>query len=285
MKENIKIYQESLEKNIDDISKILDDLEMTFPDLMQIYKRALLASSENIANKWASERKYQRTYFVQTAFSNFYPKEITELSLYIDAMVNILDDLFDENLNKEVKGLYILEFSRVFSLYNYCYPDKKIQEMVGQYFNKLIVLALTEDIYGKLIKEEKDLNKIVKYSAELLLCRAMDIDIFIEIALQDQGDKSDNIRKIGRIFRALSILKKDVKDIEHDTKNNIDTVITDIVSKKEILFNEYIESLIAHLLDRADKINKDDVSEEVKTPTEGFSKMIKNIIKEIKEII
>ncbi len=285
MERNIEKYKEGISKNIEEISEILSVLEMNTSELLPMYEKTLSASSQNITNKWLSGRKYARTYFSQKAFSEFYPEEHTELSLSIDVMVNILDDLFDEEFNQEEKALYILEFLRVFSLSNYSFPNRKIQAAIGRYFNKLITLALAENIYKNLIKQESDHEKIVKYSAELLLCRGMDIDIFNEIALANYDKNVDQIKEIGRIFRAINILKKDIKDIDYDKENNMESIITNILDRDNIDFSKYITDLILYLSEKAYDIAKasnhhDDI---IKTGIDGFMKMIKEMTEEIKE--
>ncbi len=203
-------------------------------------------------------------------------------------MVNMLDDLLDESLEKKEKSEYVIEFLRIFSLFNKERPPERISDFLFQYFNKLITLAIAENFYQKEIKHEKDINKIVITSADLLICRGMDIDIFNEIALFGYKNHrtEKTIKDIARIFRAINILKKDIKDIEHDKKNKINTAVTLIYSRNDIDFSFYINSVlrlftkkIRLILNRID-LNKNKKPSQF-TPIYNFDKMIKNDKKEI----
>ncbi len=261
---------------------------MLNPELEKAYEQVLSMTSQNIMGKWEVGRKYARTFFSQKAFSQYYPEEYLKLSLCIDAMVNILDDIYDENMDKDVRGLYLVEFLRVFSLYNSSGLTKNILPNVGLYFNKLITLAVAEGAYFKMIEHEKELDKIVKLSAELLLCRAQDIDIFNEIALINyREDEKENIKLIGRIFRAINILKKDVKDIEYDKSNNMVSVVTYMSDRIDVKFSEYLKELTNYLSKKAEKEklllkNSDD---KVKAPADNFMAMMKEDVKEVGEIL
>ena len=254
---------------------------------LSLYESVLNQSSDQIISNWLSGRKYTRTLFTQKAFGKLYPMKYTKLSLCIDAMVNILDDFFDEILDKRTKANYIIEFLRVFSTYeNEC--PRKIHKALKNYFEKLITLAVAEGFYQQQIVQEKDINKIAKDSADLLVCRRQDIDVFIEIALLTYKNRKviPQIKKIGRIFRALNILKKDIKDIEHDTKNNIDTVVTLVFSNEKIDFSVYINILLDLFSKKLDlilkSINKKDLQ---LVPIYNLNKMIEKEKKEIFKII
>jgi len=292
-KKILSIYRKSVGKNLKDISFILKELNIKNLDVFLLYGKLLNSSADNIINKWLSGKKYCRTYFVQKAFSEIYPKKYIRLSLCIDAMVNILDDLLDESLNKKEKVEYVIEFLRIFSIYNKEYPSKKISGLLSRYLNKLITLAVAESSYQEKIDYEKNIDKIITNSVDLLICRGMDIDIFNEIALLGNRNikKEKTIKDIGRVFRAINILKKDIKDIEHDKKNNIKTTITSICSRNDIDFQFYINSVLKLFTKKVDLIlNRIDLSKNRKKsrfviPIYNFNKMIKNNQKEILKII
>jgi len=284
MQQLISIYQESVKENLKDIKGILERLGMFNPELEKAYEQALTMTSRNITGKWEVGRKYTRTHFSQKAFAQYYPEEYLQLSLCIDAMVNILDDIYDEDMNKEVRGLYLVEFLRIFSLYNSNDLSKNILPKVGLYFNELITLAVAEEVYLKIIEGEKDTDKIIKFSATLLLCRAMDINIFNEIALANYNDNGkENIKLIGRIFRAINILKKDVKDIEYDKSNNMVSVVTHVSDRADINFSEYLNGLTNYLLQMAEKeksMLKGD-EERTRVPVNNFIAMMRENIAEM----
>ncbi|HHD92611.1 MAG TPA: hypothetical protein ENL06_03270 [Candidatus Portnoybacteria bacterium] len=254
--ENIKLYQNSINQNLSIIKDILNDLNLKNKDLSDQYSKTLALSSSKIANKWLSGRKYCRTLFAQQAFKNRYPKKHTLFSLQIDALVNILDDLLDEQLSPEEKTFYILEFLRVFSLHEKDCPEQ-IKKDLGIYINQLITLAVAEEFYQQRVQKETDFDKIVDISTSLLICRGMDMDIFTQIALISQRNISpENKRTIvhfGRLFRAINILKKDVDDISHDQKNKIKTMTT-IVLKKKINFSDYLQQVSLSIIKKMESV-------------------------------
>jgi hypothetical protein len=283
MKKNIDLYKKGVKQNIDNIKNILNDLGVSKRIPLSIYKEVLTKTVDQVAGKWESGRKYCRTHFIQKAFGKEYPQKLTELSLLIDAMVNILDDFFDEDLDRETKGQMLIEYSRVFSLFNYSCPNKKIQLSLGNYFNQLITLALAENLYQNRVLNSKDIDSIIEDSVELLLCRAMDIDVFTEIALMDFKNKKEvgNIKEAARIFRAINIFKKDIKDIDQDRKNNINTLILTVLDKK-INLSKYSNSIVDKLTINIDSSVKDGKS---KIILDNFKKMIKVEKNEIIKIV
>jgi len=254
-KKLISIYQKTTKENLRNIDSILKSIGIRKKDILPTYRKILDLSAGKITNKWLSEEKYCRTYFVKKAFRNLYPEKHTKLSLTIDAMVNILDDLLDESLKEKEKEIYVIEFLRVFSIYNKEVFSKDISQMLSDYLEKLITLAVAEKVYQKQISLEKNIKTIANKSAELLICRGMDIDIFVSIALlkYKKWKTADLIKKIARIFRAIDILKKDIKDIKHDKENKIKTIITLLLEKKRIDFSQYISLLLDLLTEKIEQ--------------------------------
>ena len=289
MKEIVSIYKRSVDTNLKDISLILKKLDIKNPEIFLSCKKILNLSADNVINKWLSGRKYSRTVFVKQAFGKFYPKKYIEISMSIDAMINILDDLVDEEVNDKEKTLYIFEFSRIFSLYNFKKPKEKIQFSAGHGFNKLISLAIAEKVYQKMIVKEKDVKKIMEYSIQIFGCRSTDIDVFNEIALTDvkNNNAARKIKKMGRIFRANNIFKKDIKDINYDKKMGLRTIVTLMSSKKDYNFLEYAEQLSDKFLEKAKKIRSSTKSLNIKyrTPIENYYKMIEKDKREIIKLL
>jgi len=278
MKEIISIYKKSVDKNLKDISSILEKLDIKNPEVILSCKKILNLSADNVINKWLSGRKYSRTVFVKQAFGKFYPKKYLEISMSIDAMINILDDLIDEKVDDKEKTLFILEFLRVYSLYNSENPKGKIQIALGHDFNKLISIAISEGIYQKMIAKEKNIEKIIEYSVQIFGCRGTDINIFNEIALTDvkNNNAAKKIKEIGRIFRAVNIFKKDIKDINYDKKMGMETIITIMSSRKDYNFLEYAEKLLDQFLEKAKRIKYSARSLNIryKTPIDNYYRMV-----------
>lgn len=289
MKEIVSIYKKSVDTNLKDISSILKKLDIKNPEVFLSCKKILNLSADNIINKWLSGRKYSRTVFVKQAFGKFYPKKYIEISISIDAMINILDDLLDEKIGDKEKTLYIFEFSRILSIYNLKNPKEKIQNGLGHCFNKLILLAVAEDIYKKMIAKEKNIKKIIEYSVQIFNCRGTDIDIFNEIALTDVKNNNAvrKIKEMGRIFRAVNIFKKDIKDINYDKKMGMETIVTLMSLRKDHNFLEYTEKLLDKFLEKAKRIKYSTKSLNIKyrTPIENYYKMIEKDKREIIKLL
>lgn len=282
MEEIITFYKDDLKKSLNEIEKILKEKNVDNFGVGTYCENILSLSCDNITNKWRNGKKYLRTLFVQEAFSNFYPKNITKLSIYIDAIVNILDDLFDEEMSNEQKSLYILEFLKVFSLYNYEHPQKEVQICFGNYFNKLISLASVENCFNDLINNENDINKIVNYSVKVLNCRSMDIDIFNELVLLNSDlynkEEEKKIKESGRIFRAMNIMKKDIKDIKHDKETGQESVILKIYDNKDFDFQNYIFNVCNYYLNKIREMESEKL-----VPLNNFCKMTRRDIDDIKK--
>jgi len=291
MKKNCDIYQKTIKTNIFEIKTILENLGMKKEIPLSLYENFLNQSANMVTSKWLSERKYCRTHFAQKALGKLYPDEYIQISLCIDAMINILDDLLDEQLNEQAKTEYILEFLRVFSIYNSKCPSKKIQKFLEKYFNKLITLAIAENFYQQKIIQEQNMSKIVKNSADLLLCRGMDIDIFIEISLLKLKNQKavPIIKEMSKIFRAINILKKDIKDISHDRENNIETVVILVLSKDKTNFSIYINNLLNLFSEKTNlimkPINKLDKIPLHLLPIYNFNEMIQKEKRDILKIV
>ncbi len=285
MKKNIELYRRTVYKNIKNIEKILIDLKIEDEIPIIIYDKFLNQSVEQVIEKWETGRKYCRTEFIQKAFEKEYLKELTELSLFVDSAVNILDDLLDEDIDKNNKTLMMVEVTRVFSLLNFSCPSKKIQIILGEYFNKLITLALSENLYQNKILKDNNFKNIIDNSANLLLYRGMDIDFFSEIALINFKNKNiiEDIKYLARIFRAINIFKKDIKDIKHDRKNNINTVTLTILNKK-INFSDYSVKLVEDLISRID-LRYENIDRKYYFIFNNFKRMIEKEKKEIIKIL
>ena len=280
MKKIIEVYKKDLSKNLDEIAQLLGEKKINDPGIKSCCDEILLLSCENIVKKWLVGRKHLRTLFVREAFASFYPEKVVKTSVYIDAIINILDDLLDEEISDEEKKLYILEFLRVFSLYNYEHPPEEIQTYLGSYFNKLISLAITEDYYKNLVGSENEMKKLIEYSIKVLDCRSMDIDIFNEMAISCNccnysSSEKEKIKKAGRIFRAVNIMKKDIKDLNHDKETNQESIISKITEKK-LNFCEYVSLVSNYYLSKANKIRMTrSTNDGCNIPVNNFYNMIK----------
>lgn len=285
MKDIIEVYRNTVKENLSSIEKILkSDIGIENPEIIKKMGDVLQMSSDNLVSKWKDSRKYMRTFFVKKAFPE-YPEDIIKISVSLDAIINLLDDILDEKMGKNLKSLYIVELIRIISIYNYQNLEKKYSETVGNYFNKIISIAILEDFYKDFIKKENDSKKILDLSIQIYNCRSLDMDIFTEIPLIRLYNKIDDdllkVIKVSRIFRALNLIKKDIKDAQHDKDNEVETVITLLYDSDD--FNNVVNKLIAHYKNTSDKIESD--KKDLSTIISNFKEMIKNETSEIQNLL
>ena len=277
---NSEIYKKEIQQSLEEVEDILSDLEINDWVEVEDFNRLFNRSSRDIISSWTSGRKYSRTVFAKKAFGDTFPDDLMVFSLSVDVMINILDDFLDENLTNTRKENYVIEFLRNFSIYNHMDIPEELRDSVGLYLNKLITLALSENIYENNLKNEEDLEKIASASVELLKCRGMDMDIFAEIALINHKENNEEIKKLFRIFRALNIFKKDILDISYDRDNGIKTVVI-IALDKNFEFDEYTNLIIKNLEESSNNTLK-----EIDDPVaDKIGGMIKREGGEVKKII
>ncbi len=203
-----------------------------------------------LTDKWRSGRKVVRTIFAVKAFPN-YPNECLKISLYIDAMVNLLDDIFDELMSKYERSLHIVEFIKVMSLFfSELFREARSAEIAGamsKYLSKILCVAASEIHYGSRIREMSELDDIVEYSIKCYDYRAMDVDVFFEIPMiKLYGNVNPDLLSLARNFRAVNLILKDYRDIQHDIKNETFTPLVAIYRLGE----DKLQKCLRELLDR-----------------------------------
>lgn len=255
----VKEYAKTVNQNISTIKKVFGDLEIDYKPFIGTYQQILTKSSSIVAGKWEEEKKHVRTEFVKRAFGRKYPNEVVLLSLLVDAMINILDDFFDEDLDKEAKKLYLVEYLRAFAVYSKIGLSKKLEKRMSLYFNKLIMLAMAEQMILKKIESLKELKVIVDLASKLLTSRSQDIDIFVEIAAEKQKiskKEALNLQNMSRLFRAVNIFRKDILDIDHDLKNKQFTVVTEMHKRGASTYTSFIKELLDYFIEKGNDLKK-----------------------------
>ncbi|MBD3363226.1 hypothetical protein GF362_05890 [Candidatus Dojkabacteria bacterium] len=287
----VSFYRQSISQNLKIIKKILKTFEIDDEPITTTSQDILTDSSKLISSKWLEERKYLRSNFILEGFGELYPTSILQLSVNIDAMINILDDLLDENINNEIKTLYIFEFLRIFSIYSYKSKKIEINDLMGNYINKLITLAVSESYYLKQIKNNLDLEYVMQASIKTLTLRSLDIDVFVELVMQTLGiyDKNEFniIRMSSRLFRAVNILKKDIDDIDYDIKNEQETLVTYIKLTSKFNYCDYVTNLCEYYIKQMDNLSEkyNSKNKRVILPIKNFQHMLNKDIKIIKNSI
>jgi len=281
MPDIISLYNDSVYNNLKIIDKIINsDMGLNDPYLMELFNKILHTSKNELIEKWRSGKKYLRTLTAIKAFPD-YSLDSLYLSISIDAIINILDDLLDENLEKQAKTIYIVEIIRTLANYHYQKSNEVLRHCIGTYFNKCIMIALLEKHFYGLLRNIKENDYLLKYSTYVYDIRSLDIDIFIEIPLLASNtiQFKDDVLKVARTYRALELIKKDMLDVEHDIDNGIDTIFTILENNKNDLYAN-VYNLTELYLERARNTTG---SEYANIIINNFISMSENKANEIKE--
>lgn len=221
-------------------------------NLNEAFSNYLTLSSKSFTEKWNAEKKHLRTKYAIQAIPD-YPKNITILSVSIDSIINALDDLLDENLTKDEKALYIVEMIRVMSLKSLFNLSKDMAMAISNYFNKILLVAISEAVYTQVFEDEKDIMERFNCGALSYKSRSVDVDIFFDIPLIELGYSKkdiDTIMKAARSFRMVNLARKDLLDFEHDKENqNFNLLI--------MLYNDGVR--IQNFIDHIYKTAKEDL--------------------------
>jgi len=221
----VNIYRSSISHNLENIENEFQENPNFFgKDLLNQYNDILSKTSQVVSERWIKKEKYLRTKYAYNVYKDEYPQDLLVLSLCIDAMINILDDFYDENLSKEKKQIYLIELLRVNSFINQHMPSLDLLNELGFYFDKLITLAVAENFSLAEMKRNDNEDFIKNTATSILLTRASDVDIFVQLA--EYKNNITSLVKDFRLFRALNILKKDILDLENDIASGQESVVT-----------------------------------------------------------
>jgi len=262
----IDIYDMISKESILEIEKISKKTGICDCKSFSSYRTVLMNSSDLIKRKWKSKRKYLRTAFVKQALGNSYPEKILKISLSVDSIINILDDLFDEKLDTVTKSLLIIEIGKLLGFLNRQEAfDKEIAKVFGGYLHKIVFMGITEKILKETLKGA-DGKKFFEIAVPMYSVRSMDIDFFVQIA-------DEKLLRDARIFRVLNLIKKDVDDIHHDIESGNETPITMLYRKDKKLLKKFIEKFLKRY------------SRYIHSMNSGFKRMCENETKNIKKRI
>jgi len=237
-------------------------------------------SSDYITNLWKTGKKVCRTQYVIDSMKDTYPYRILNISLAIDAAVNNLDELLDENLTKEKKAIHIIELSKNIGYIQDQHLTKKQRKAILTYFkDKIPIIAGGEKYYTSKIENAKDENEILHLGKKFYDTRIIDMDIFIELPLIENKiyEEYNKILKSSRGFRAVNLIKKDLKDMEKDENNEINTLFT-IVKQKNLDPKYYAKKIASEYFEELKKIKS------CNKITNNFHDMCKKDLKELSVI-
>jgi len=274
----IDLYNETFEVNLKSIETILTvDINLDEPSLMKLFHAYFMRSKNKLIEKWKTGKKSLRTFTVVKAFPKETKTSIKSL-LYIDATINILDDLIDENLEDNEKKFYIVELLRVLAEYQAISSTEDERKLFSTYLVKCITIAILEKFYYNLIKDLEPYEEILNFSIQLYDTRSLDMDIFIQIPLLGKEDiPKDDVIIVGRAYRALELLKKDILDFEHDTDHEIDTIFTLYCEKKSLL-RKLVKDISGSYLLKARKVASSNTSDVI---VNNFISMIESEARKI----
>jgi hypothetical protein len=276
---HIDLYGSSRELNYQDIRTIIQDLKIDNHISHEDFEFFINSSIDNLINKWKSGRKILRT-DVARSIINDYPHRMIRPSIILDATINLLDDLFDEKMNKEEKGLYIIELLRINAVLMQENLSKTQDLHISNYYNKLLCIAIPEFLYKEKILNSDNIDDIVLLSMQCYDCKSMDMDIFMELPLSELKYSDEIIKDIvelARIHRALILIRKDIIDIDHDKR--METITPMVILNEREEFQNIISTIINNYHDRISKISKTPYSDNImKLINDDSSELISFII-------
>ncbi len=243
-----RIYQETTGSNIRQVNDILHQLGIHNDVPITSFSEPINLSAGALVERWLVGRKTVRTSYAQMMIPG-YPESVLSLSLLLDAIINILDDLLDEVLIQEQRATYILELVRILAVYNHLSISDSLRQRIATYFNKCICIVISESIFRDKIREAKNSEKKIDYTIQCYDVKSIDMDIFIElplIALHGARIRLNEILQLARVHRAIALIKKDFQDIEHDMKNGTETPIFLLSREGSEELKQYMMKLFKH---------------------------------------
>jgi hypothetical protein len=244
----IEQYCITIKENKKELHKILTQMNLEKAHISSDFDTMLNGSAQNLVSKWKNHEKILRTELSYNVIPN-YPNNILQTSLLLDAMINILDDLYDEVLTKEDMTLYVLEVLRVLALFNRQKLSQIERKKIADYFTKILYIALLESTYITKIQMASNSAEKLNYAIECYDGKAMDLDIFLELPLFELGVNPTIIESVvsfGNISRAVSIILKDINDLNHDVINKTTTPMILLSQNPQEVFKEYIQAFLEH---------------------------------------
>jgi len=242
-----KLYEDTVKENIDYLRKLERELYGK-SELHKMVHGALIQSAQNLTKKWLEGKKYLRTKYARDAILE-YPKKVLKLSLLLDANINLMDDILDETLSRKEKAFYLVELLRVLALRD-SYPiEDEVKIRISNYFNKIIFVAVSEQIFLEKMRNTED-GDFHEVAYDYFAGRSLDMDLFLEIPLHELGYKKkeiDEVVGVGRRFRTINLMKKDLIDLEHDLESDIPTPIT-ILHQKGKPFKDFVDYVFSRTI-------------------------------------
>lgn len=242
-----QVYLSTIKDNLSEIETVLAQLGISSIPVGQ-FADLLSQSSKNLTGKWQTGRKVVRTQIARMLIPS-YPSCVTKLSLTIDAIINLLDELLDEILLVEQKAVYILEMVRVLSLLNHLEAPPRFQRRIASYFNKCICIVIPEVLYKDKIRAASSFDERLEYSIHCYDAKSLDMDVFMELPLVElygEDERVDALVSSARIHRAVALINKDYRDLQHDRENDTETPLVLLAAEGEEQLRVYLNAMMGH---------------------------------------
>jgi hypothetical protein len=244
----IEQYYTTVNENNQELHKIVNSKKLRPILDSSGFHTLLKGSAHNLVVKWKNQEKILRTELCFNVIPN-YPKTILQKSLLLDAMINLLDDLYDEMLTKEDMTLYIREVLRILALFHRQTLSDSERKTIADYFTKILYIALLESTFITKMQTTSNSTEQFQYAIECYDGKAMDLDIFLELPLLELRVHPTIITRVvsfGNIARAVSILIKDINDLNHDIINKITTPMVLLSQNPKEVFNKTIQAFLKY---------------------------------------
>lgn len=246
----IERYLSMVELNLSCVDDTVHEEDGQTP-LEQMIRRA----AGNLTEKWRRGRKTLRTEVAYRALSG-YPDSTLNTSLTLDAVINLLDDIYDEALGKEEMAFYIVELIRAIANMEHLVEDE-VRAAVERYFNKILVIAFSEMHYRTGIKEPVSYEEKLSSVIGCYEAKSTDMDVFIELPLRAKGldiETTSRYMQLGRVHRAVSIIVKDLEDLEHDAEAGEETPVVLLFREGDETAKRVLDDCVRHFEDVAERV-------------------------------
>lgn len=243
----MKMYVSTIGDNLAEIEVFMDELGIKDAVSLEQFEGVFSLAANDLAGRWNEGTKTLRTTMAYGMIPG-YPESVLLTSITVDSFVNLIDDVFDEVTTKQERAPFVIEMIRVLSVLNGQGISKETHLGISRYFNKLLCIGVPEMAFTARIKSSRKFGERLGFSIQCYDCKRLDIDFFFELPLLEMGfgekDTGEMLR-LARIFRAVHLIKKDFKDIKHDSENGTETPLV-ILSEEGSLLGKYMDSLIGH---------------------------------------
>jgi len=245
---------------------------------IQAQKKLEDSINSYVKGKFRSGRKSSGTTYAQEAFGKYYPQEAYPYSLAIDSYTATMDDLYDDTKasNEERKMNVLATNSQVIKMLSW--PEALRKEAI-LHAKKMSEIGIKEEIIAEQLKNTDDETLAIELSKECYFTRAKVMDFAVRIPcyfLSLPCEKVKIVEEAGRSFRALILLEKDIKDVEHDILHGTETPVT-IFLKKGFDVDRLRSAISTYSLENLEKIVEVSNDKIVKYVAKNFYGMCKDI--------